>query len=164
MSNKHEVVVRAAVAGDLDAVADLWLEIMDFHHALDERHWNCAPDGREKFREWMGSALDDDERAVLVAEAEGRVVGFAHAMMRGGPPVVVPRRTGFVTDMVVAAGHRRSGIGRRLFRAVEAWCRERGADEVTLTTAVRNEGALAFWREMGFESWTYTMWKSLGGE
>jgi GNAT superfamily N-acetyltransferase len=135
---------------------------MDFHHALDERHWNAAPDGREKFREWMAEALGEEERAVLVAEVDGRVVGFAHAMIRGGPPVVVPRRTGFVTDMVVAADQRRNGVGRGLFAAVEAWCRERGADDVTLTTAVRNEAALDFWRAMGFESWTYTMWKPLG--
>jgi ribosomal protein S18 acetylase RimI-like enzyme len=162
MCEDTAVNVREATTQDLEAVTELWVKLMDFHNALDERVWNRAPDGRRKFREWMESALTDAQRAVLVAETEGQSIGFVHAMLKDSPPVVMPRKSGFVTDLVVAAERRRGGTGRRLFRAVEAWCREQGADEVTLTAAVRNEGALAFWRAMGFEPCTYTMSKPLG--
>ena len=154
--------IRPAGAGDLDAVADLWVEMLDFHHGLDARFWRRAPDGREKFRAWMELALADPDRAVFVAGGAGRIVGFTHGQLKASPPPVVPRKGGFITDLAVAAAHWRLGVGRRLLGAVEDWCRERGAEEVTLTAAVRNEPAVGFWRAMGYEPWTFTMWKPLG--
>jgi GNAT superfamily N-acetyltransferase len=52
-------------------------------------------------------------------------------------------------------------VGTRLVEAASDWFREKGAVEVTLNAAVRNQGASEFWHATGFEPWTQTMWKPL---
>ena len=43
MTDKVDVIVREATEADLDRVAELWSEMIDLHHDLDERFW-CPDD------------------------------------------------------------------------------------------------------------------------
>lgn len=156
------IVIRAATEDDLNAVAKLWEELIQYHNRLDRRFWRQAKDGRAQFRDWMAQTLGSKDRVLLVAEISNRVVGFTHGMLKSSPPPMKPRRSGFITDMAVTQAHRHSGVGRRLMTAVEEWFRRHGADEITLTAAVRNKSGLAFWEAMGFEVWTVNMWRRLG--
>jgi len=154
---RTSVTVRDATPADLDQVADLWEELIRFHHDLDNRFWQKAPDGRELFRQWMGESLAEEKRVLFVATERAQVMGFAHGMLTNSPPPMRDRCIGSVTDLVVGASHRRRGIGRRLVEAVQDWFQRQGAVEIRLTAALCNESAVAFWRAMGFEPWTVTM-------
>ncbi len=161
MRKLPESKVREAAFHNLGAVVDLWEYMLELHHNLDGRFWDIAPEGRQKFREWMASALADAQRTVFVAERSDRIIGFTHGMLKGSPPPLVPRKGGIITDFVIDEELHRTGIGRDLLRAIKTWFTERDVEELTLTVAIRNEAALAFWRAMGFECWTYTMWKPM---
>ena len=161
MTEHKKVQIREASADDLNQIGDLWEELIRFHNRLDDRFWVRAPDGRRKFLDWMHEALSDNERALFVAAESGQVVGFVHGMLKNSPPPMLDKIAGFVTDMVVSPLHRRTGIGRSLMDAVESWFRDHGAKEIKLTAALCNEDAVLFWRDIGFEPWTYTMWKPL---
>jgi len=156
-----QVVVRPATPQDLDAVADLWEELIEAHRQLDDRLWEPAPDGRETYRRWVEETLTSDDRVLLVAELDGQVVGFTHGVLAGGPPPMRPRVSGMVTDMIVAADCRRRGIGRRLAEAIRDWFCERGAEDLRLSAAVRNPAAVAFWEALGLEPWVVAMWQRL---
>jgi ribosomal protein S18 acetylase RimI-like enzyme len=155
------LVVRQATPEDLQAVGDLWELLIEQHRQLEPRFWESAPDGREKCLEFVTASLDADDRVLLVAEVEGRVVGFAHSMVADGPPPMRPRRIGHITDLVVHAGCRRRGIGRALVGGVRQWLAEKGADETRLSAAVANPDAVAFWRALGYEPITYGFWQPL---
>lgn len=155
------LTVRRARAADLTGVVRLWAELADHHHRLDRRFRPRAPDGCRTFRKWVREALTAKDSVLLLASVAGRPVGFAHGGLKPGPPPLKPRLGGFVSHLVVTQYARRRGVGRRLLRAVEAWCRRRGAKAVTLTAAVRNAEGQAFYAAMGFTPWTATLWKSL---
>ena len=157
-----EPVIREARADDLGRVEELWVQLTDHVHSLDERHWQKAADAPAKFREWVAQALTNDRRALLVAEEAGTVVGFVHCVLQEGPPVMTPRLNSYISDFIVEEQARGKGIGSRLLGTLEAWCAEQGADTVTLSVAARNELGRAFWGSKGFEHWTSTMWKPLG--
>jgi len=55
-----------------------------------------------------------------------------------------------VHDLVVAASHRRRGVGRALLEAVEAGAREAGACGVTLEVREDNPPARALYADFGF--------------
>lgn len=55
-----------------------------------------------------------------------------------------------ITAVEVAAGHRRSGVGRALMAALMAWGAGCGADRCYLQVEDDNSGALEFYRELGF--------------
>src|SRR5262245_29285450 len=74
--------------------------------------------------------------AVLVAEAaDATLVGFAEVSRRLYAEGCTTSPVGFLEGWYVAPGHRRSGVGRALVTAAEAWarglgCREFGSDAV----------------------------------
>jgi GNAT superfamily N-acetyltransferase len=81
---------------------------------------------------------------VLVAEREGELVGLATAEYEAWS-----RRLA-VRHLLVAAGHRRSGIGRALLDHLEAFARSTGARCLWLDTQNINYPAIQFYRRVGF--------------
>jgi len=161
MTDKDDVILRDAIEADLDQVLDLWAEMIDLHHDLDERFWQRKPDGKSIFRNWLAETVDDEERMFFVAESSGRIVGFINGHTRDTPPPLVDKTTGAVDNLTVASEFRGKGIGRRLMTAAMEWFASHGAKSVKLSSALRNEGALGFYEALGFERHTVSMWKSL---
>src|SRR5687767_2674124 len=81
---------------------------------------------------------------VLVASAEGRVVGSALGAWDG--------RRGWVYHLAVAESHRRQGIATRLVDQVEAGLRDLGCPEVRANVGDDNAGARGFWQSRGYEA------------
>ena len=156
-----KAIVRTATVQDLKTIVELWIELIDYHNHLDNRFWNRAPDGAAKFRQWMGQALTDSQRILLVVELSGKVVGFGHGLLKQSPPPMQPRLGGFVTDFLISAAVREKGLGSQLLTTLEDWFVKKGAEEITLTSALKNRPALAFWVRKGFDHWTSTLWKPL---
>jgi GNAT superfamily N-acetyltransferase len=103
----------------------------------------------ERQRRGLALLLEDRlRRAVLVAEQSGRVVGMVTGQL------VVSTSEGaasvWVEDMVVAEGARRSGVGRRLLRAIEEWGAARGATRLQLLADRENLPALRFYEARGW--------------
>ena len=161
MSSKEDVTVRNAVEADLDRVAELWAEMIELHHGLDERFWRRKPDGNEIFRQWMAEAVGDEKCVLVVAEVDGAVAGFIHGNLVNAPPPVEEKISGNITDVSVGFDYRGKGIGRKLMAAALEWFADRGAEDVTLLAAVKNDCAVSFYEALGFERHTITMWKSL---
>jgi GNAT superfamily N-acetyltransferase len=104
-------------------------------------------------RQRRGLALmleDRLRRTVLVAEGAGQVFGMVTGQL------VVSTSEGaasvWVEDMVVAEGARRSGVGRRLLRAVEEWGAARGATRLQLLADRENLRALRFYEARGWSA------------
>lgn len=102
----------------------------------------------EVVSEWYDEArisdeLDNGDALVLVAEAEGVVAGFGHA--------VQARRTGHILRVYVTPDHRGGGVGRDLLSALEGRLRERGAERVRAMVLAENEVGNRFYRSAGFE-------------
>jgi len=79
----------------------------------------------------------------LVAECEGRVVGYALAVAeRGGRAHVV--------SIAVTPGYRRRGLGKALMLSLEERFRRLGLGEVVLEVAVSNTAAISLYRGLGY--------------
>jgi len=111
---------------------------------------------RGRIAELAGSAAD----TVLVAEAGGLVVGMASLH-------VVPffnegRSRGRVTALVVDAGQRGRGVGRRLLAAIEAVAADRGCAAIELTSSATRREAHRFYLANGYEDVPHRFLKPLG--
>jgi ribosomal-protein-alanine N-acetyltransferase len=125
-----EVRVRAAGVGDLAAVLPLE------RATAEAPHWAEA-----EYR----AALDDAaavRRCLMVAEVEGRVVGFAVGKVAAG--------VGELESVAVAGEARRQGVGRALCVAVMGWCREQGAGTMELEVRAGSVGAIGLYEVLGF--------------
>jgi ribosomal protein S18 acetylase RimI-like enzyme len=154
------VVIRPASRDDVGGVLPLWSEMMNHHAALDER-FRPAPDGEEHWAKILRDWLRDDEVCILVAEAEGRLVGYIIGMLRENPPVLLPSAYGLVSDVCVHPAWRQQGIGRRLFEALKDWFTEKELSTVQLNVAHGNPVSQAFWRAMGCADYMDRLWFGL---
>jgi ribosomal-protein-alanine N-acetyltransferase len=83
--------------------------------------------------------------------------GFTYLYYADGQPVgtVMMRKEGEVGRVVslgVLPGNRRQGIGAELMRQAEELMQGKGARIMLLEVGVRNEGAIAFYERLGYET------------
>ena len=146
-----QVTVRRATEEDRDAIGRLWQEMMDYHCTLDPEVFALAEDALSCWLEWFDTILPEENRIVLVAEADGQLIGYIHGTVGETPPVYAQRKHGALVEISVTASWRRRGVGGKLVAALFDWFRERGLAEVRVSRSAHNPLATAFWREMGFE-------------
>lgn len=60
-------------------------------------------------------------------------------------------RTGHVISMWVDPAYRRAGVGAMLIEALKNWAQAHGAEELTLMVTSVNQGAMDFYRRVGFQ-------------
>ncbi|MGB8929922.1 MAG: GNAT family N-acetyltransferase [Anaeromyxobacteraceae bacterium] len=133
--------IRTATPADLDPLVHL-LGVL-FSIEADFR-----PDPRRQRRGLARMLEEPERRAVLVAERRGAVIGMVTAQL-----VVSTAEGGascWIEDMVVEEDARRSGVGRRLLLAAEAWGRARKATRLQLLADRVNRPALQFYRRLGW--------------
>jgi ribosomal protein S18 acetylase RimI-like enzyme len=157
-----EVVIRAVTARDYDALCAI-IDEADRLHRERLPHLFQQASGTVREREYILALIADEDHGLFLAEAEGQVVGFAHAVIRHTPPVpiVVPRRLAMVDNLVVKEECRRAGIGRALMAHVHRWALDRGATEVELTVYDFNKAAKALYRSLGYEVVSHHMSRRL---
>jgi GNAT superfamily N-acetyltransferase len=96
----------------------------------------------------LARLLSHDGQALVASDDTG-LLGIATTQIVWSLVEDAPRA--LLTALVVRDDTRGRGIGRALVTAVEHWARERGADRVVVTTALRRAGAHAFYERLGFE-------------
>ena len=108
------------------------------------------------------SALVDDaphDGAILVAEAEGEVVGFVSLSHRRHFTGAVDAS---IDDLVVAEDWEGRGIAGALLNAAEAWAREQSLARITVETIAGNDRAKRRYRSFGYRDEDLRLTKELG--
>jgi RimJ/RimL family protein N-acetyltransferase len=142
----NRVVIRPADPADAAGLVELgraggsepgrWLITSD--------DWRSAADERR----YLKALRRYEHAAVFVAEAaDGRIVGRL-SLARDQHPA-----SAHVADLglMVAASHRRQGIGRALLEEAVRWSRERGVSKLELHVFPHNEAAIRLYEQFGFE-------------
>jgi ribosomal protein S18 acetylase RimI-like enzyme len=91
----------------------------------------------------------------VLAEIDGQAAGFA--CLRLVPYMSGDEPYAELTDLFVATGFRRRGVGRALMAHIEQLARAGGAAEVVLLTGHDNAGAQAFYRALGYQDYSLAL-------
>jgi ribosomal protein S18 acetylase RimI-like enzyme len=144
-------VVKRATHADLPKIGRLGALLVEEHYDFDPRRFLAArpgtPDGYASF---IGAQLEDSDKAVLVADDSGNVIGYAYAAVEGYDYMALRGPAGVLHDIIVDPEHRGRGVGRLLLDAALEFFRSRGVPRVVLSTAERNEAAQRLFASKGF--------------
>ena len=135
-------IVRRATPADLQRIGRLGALLVEEHYGFDPQRFLAASRGTpEGYASFISSQLEDPDKAVLVADDKGEVIGYAYAAVEGYDYMSLRGPAGILHDIIVDPEHRGRGVGRLLLEAALSSFRSRGVPRVVLTTAERNETA-----------------------
>jgi ribosomal protein S18 acetylase RimI-like enzyme len=123
--------VRPATAADIDAVLGVWAQAR-----------SAAAQTRDD-PEMVERLLERDPGALLVAEADGEIVGVLIAGWDGW--------RGNVYRLAVLPSHRLQGVARELVEAGHERLRAQGAHRVTALVGGEEGAAHRLWRAVGYQ-------------
>lgn len=152
-----QIDIRPASDADRDFVTGLVPSLLEFGSPA----WTDVEALVPGFRRVLADAVGrrDPGAAVLIAQmADGTPLGFISLQVREDV-AGVPRA--HVADLAVTEDARKTGVGRALMQAGEAWARERGMGVLSLDVWSTNERALAFYRRLGFRAESLSLIKAL---
>ena len=150
------VVIREAGAEDVGAIVELWVEMIDFHAERDPFFARSA-DGDKVFAEFVAKNIAGETVCVLVAERDGRIVGYCQGMIERHPPVLERVEYGQILDFGVTADCRRTGVGEQLCTRLCEWLAAKGVHRIEVRHSIANEIASRFWPKMGFRPYLKTL-------
>lgn len=108
------------------------------------------PSSPEQSSARLAEVLSRGEGAVFVAESDGVVAGWIEVHRRQ-PLLVDGGSEAEIMGLVVAAGQRRSGLGRMLMEQAEEWARTQGCGSTRVRTNVIRQDAHAFYEGLGYK-------------
>jgi RimJ/RimL family protein N-acetyltransferase len=138
-----DVVVRPGEPGDAAALVQLGTEVgSEAGGWLISGGWRGV--GHE--RRYLRTVRRSHDAAVFVAEDGDELVGRL-SVARDAHPA-----SRHVADLglMVAASHRRRGVGTALLDAAVAWARQTGVRKLELHVFPHNEAAIALYEQYGF--------------
>jgi GNAT superfamily N-acetyltransferase len=140
---------------DADGVAAALVDSSVYHSSLEpERYHVLDRDAiAEEYRRGRQhpATTPATDRATLVAELDGRVVGVVDIRLAHPGGSHKPLGYGYVAELAVATAARRRGVGTALLGAAEDWSRAHGCVYSVLDYNVHNNDAERFYHgRMGY--------------
>jgi len=152
------IEIRSANNHDFEQVGAIFFEELQFHADLLPDRFRVAEPMMTLA--WFEEILQNPEKALLVAEENGRLLGQILLIVSKTPddPIIKPRKFVYVNELTVVASHRGQGIGQKLVAAAQKWVQARGIAEIELNVWETNDQALAFYEKLGFQTVRRRMW------
>ena len=145
------LTVREATSLDLPAICALGEEVNAIHHAAFPTVF-AGPGAPERDVAHWSNSLAKADATTLLAEEDGQAIAFVTLGVTSETnSLLQPMRVGRVGSIGVAASRRGQGVGSELMQHAHTWLRLHGATEVRLNVWAVNAGALALYRELGYE-------------
>lgn len=142
--------VRPATASDQETLGRYGAALMRQHHGADPRRFIEVEHPEAGYGRFLVSQTRSPESLVIVAEDDGRVIGYLYAEVAGTSWMELRGPAGVIHDIYVDEATRHQGAGRALMRAAIDWIWSRGRTQIVLLTKTKNEHAQHLFAAMGF--------------
>lgn len=139
--------VRQASIHDLERIQHLNKSLFEYETRFNTEYnlkWAHSEEGEQYFRKMIETGI------TLVAEVNSSVVGYIvvavfHQSFRRENPIAE------LENMFIDTEYRRKGIGKKLVEEARKIAMERGAKRLKVEASMKNEQAINFYKECGFE-------------
>ena len=141
---------RIGNAGDFQAVIPMMWQHRQRQQQHDPALYALHPEAERRFRLWMGRMAEDARATLLVAEEEGRIVGFLYATIEKDLPIYLHDEFALVQEWWVEPPSRGRGIGRALLKHAAADLAKAGVTQIRVRTAAVDQDVRSTIQRCGF--------------
>lgn len=142
-------IIRRARPGDEKRVAEFAIKLFEQHVGYDPERFSMFA-GVEGAGNYYRSRFDTSESAVIVAEIDGEILGYAYIEKDELNYAELLTNGAWMHDIFIDERARSEGIGKKLIEAAAETAKELGADKLLLSVAAKNEAALHVFEKAGF--------------
>jgi ribosomal protein S18 acetylase RimI-like enzyme len=154
--------IRPATLKDVGAIGRLGALLVREHHDFDPQRFIAATAQTEKrYGSFLGTQLEEPNIVILVAERDGKVIGYTYSGVEGIDYMSLRAPAGVIYDIVVDPDYRQQGVGRILIDATLEALKSKGSPRVVLSTAERNAAAQRLFDRAGFRRTMIEMTREL---
>ena len=148
-----QVTVRFAREDELDRVNELRRQVNDLHVAGKPEVFK--PGFCDELRDYIHVIRADPNKAIVVAEANGGVCGFAilNHIVRPENPFMFERNFLDIDEFGVDENFRRQGVASEMIRFIRDYAKEKGYRRLELNMWEFNRDALAFYESAEFRTY-----------
>jgi len=153
--------IRLFTMDDYDEVCRIVAQLDKLHRDVYPHYFREAFPTRE--RDYLETFVTDDERAMFVAEQDGKLGGSIAVEVRHAAniPILQPHSYVQIDELIVDEEARGSGIGQALMQAAHEWGQARGITEFNVGVYAFNEDAIRFYKKLGYEISRHVMVRNL---
>lgn len=140
--------IRVANMGDIWQLRRLYLELETDGVKYQPEHFIVG----YRSDEFFDSVFQNDDQDILVADADGTVIGFSHVMLLKQKNIscLKPQTAVYIQDLDVLECERNKGIGTLLVKASREYGKRRGADFIRTQVFPQNIDGMRFYEKNGF--------------
>jgi ribosomal protein S18 acetylase RimI-like enzyme len=164
--------IRPALPSDVPAILPMVRAICTLHESWDPARYAMLPDVVDRYERWLPQRAVDPRSVLLVAELPHTnsatssstptpIVGFLVGELQGNIPIYTLKEYAFIHDMWVEPSARRHGVGRALVLEAMKQFRTKGATQLRLETAAKNEPARKLFESCGMRVGTVDLLTNL---
>lgn len=151
------MVIREAVAADIDAIVDLLETKRVELESWEPRFWKKAPNSADLSKAFLGSMIDDLNSTILVADVEGKIVGCIQFKPTFVPPVYTPGGTTWMIDDFVVCDGNWEETGSALLKELRSRTINKGDGQLVFPVPAEDTMANSFFVKNGLSA-TTTWW------
>lgn len=153
---------RNAIIDDYKGLCEVYVELDELHR-INHPELFIQPIDCARAKEYISGIISDDDKALFVAEANSRIVGFAECFILKSSifPVIINRKWIQLDNIAVKRDYQNSNIGSLLLEKVIEWSKFKKVDRIELKVYSFNNNAIEFYSKKGFENLNKTMYLNL---
>jgi PhnO protein len=159
------MVIRRATFEDKDQLLNLFNQFEEYYqknHILskDLQAFEEEKDQNQAFETSVNKYLTDPNYFTLVAELEGKLIGYISGKSIERLRYIMDRK-GFIEDWFVLEEFRGKGIGKQLLTKIIELFKQDGCTHLELSVYTQNREAITVYNQLGFISVDIIMVKKI---
>ena len=142
------MLIRRAGIDDVEQLRLLYQELEEDGVRYQPEHFVVG----ERSNEFFQSVFESADQDILVAEEDGKILGFSHVMILEQKKVAClkPETLVYIQDLDVLESRRSQGIGTLLMEASKRYGKEHGVDFIRTQVFPQNIDGMRFYEKNGF--------------
>lgn len=156
------IKVREAIINDYEGLCEIYRELDELHR-LNHPELFVKPDDYARAKEYVSEIINDNDKALFVAEADAKVIGFAecYILKSSSFPVIKKREWIQLDNIAVNSDYQNCHIGSLLLEKVIEWAKFKEVSRIELKVYSFNRNAIEFYTKKGFKDLNKTMYLNL---
>jgi L-amino acid N-acyltransferase YncA len=155
------MTARTGNAADFFAVVSMMQQHRLRQEAFDAALYAPHPDAERRFQRWIGAVTEDPRSTLVVAEDEGRIVGFLYATIEKELPFYEHEEFAVVREWWVEPAFHGRGAGEAMIERAAAEFALAGVRQLRVRSAAGDEEARAVLQRCGFRTGAVELVKEL---